>query len=102
MKTETRNKLRQLKKRLDNLALEQLREVSADLHARLEQAEIKTARAQDDADFWHDQALEMQLALSDEGYASHRCVGINIAGEMLVIKTDQKSTLDNNFLETKK
>jgi hypothetical protein len=84
--------LNRLKKRLDALALLQLREVAAGLHAQLERVKDDLVQAQDNVDFWHDQATNMQMAFDDEDFSTHRCVGINKAGEMLVVNTDIKSS----------
>jgi hypothetical protein len=45
-------------------------------------------RADESAEFWQRHAHELQLALWDEDHATHRCVGINKAGEMMVVRTD--------------
>ncbi len=84
---ETRRNLEGFRNRLDLLAVSQLREVCADLRNQLDQMQIEVAYAQDEADFWNRSAVDLQSALSDDEYATHRCIGINKSGEMMVVST---------------
>jgi len=90
MDTETKKAINRLERRLDKLALEQLREVVVTLSTQVERLEMEASRAHEAVDFWHEQATEMQLALCDENYATHHCVGINKEGEMMVVKIDDQ------------
>ena len=78
--------LKALQRKLERLELEHLRQHALELHERLERAEAELQLADESAEFWQRNAHELQLALSDEGHATHRCVGINKAGEMMVIR----------------
>lgn len=78
--------LKALQRKLERLELEHLRQHALELHERLERAESELQRADENAEFWQCHAQELQLALSDESHATHRCVGINKAGEMMVIR----------------
>lgn len=77
-----------LKRRLERLELDHLRQHALELHQRLERAEAELEQANDAAEFWQRHANELQLALWDEDHATHRCIGINRAGEMMVVRHD--------------
>lgn len=79
--------LRTLQRKLERMELEHLRQHSLELHGRLERAEAELERATEIADFWQRHAHDLQLALLDEDFATHRCVGINKGGELMVVKT---------------
>lgn len=88
--------LKNLESRLDRLALEQLRREVIDLAERLERAEVRAAAAEAraeaaerDAEFWWEQVHELDRALADGDYATHRCVGMTKNGELLVVKRPQ-------------
>lgn len=90
MDAKTKKTLKSLERRLDKLALAQLRETAAALQNQVEQLESELSSAQESADFWHEQATEMQLAMYDENYSTHRCIGINKAGEMMVVTSNEQ------------
>lgn len=56
------------------------RQIAHSLHKQL-------LLAEESAEFWNRQAMDMQSALTDETFSTHRCVGINQSGEMMVVKT---------------
>ena len=78
--------LLRLRRRLDRQALEQLREVAADLQERLELAEARAVRAEDDAEFWREQADRLSEALQDSAFTTHRCVGLTQDGSLVVVE----------------
>ncbi len=82
------NTLQDLHERLDRMALEQLRQVAAELHQRLGQTEAQLLDAEAGAEFWQQHAMDLQQALSDEEYSTHRCVGMSKSGESMVVRTD--------------
>ena len=83
----TKAQLTRLQKRLDLLSIEQLRNEVTRLHEELERTQIELSHAQDNADFWHDQAHTLTQAFDDEDFSTHRSIGINKSGELLVVQT---------------
>lgn len=83
-----KQELRALQSKLERMELEHLRQHALELHGRLERAEAELERATEIADFWQRHAHDLQLALLDEDFATHRCVGINKGGELMVVKAD--------------
>ena len=83
---DTNRKLQATKRKLERMELEHLRAHAAELSERLEQAEAEAARAWESADFWQRDAMNMQEALLDDNHATHRCVGINKSGELMVVQ----------------
>lgn len=84
-----------MQKRLERLELEHLRQHALDLYEQLENAKAALSQADDRAynaehiaDFWQQQVTDLQDALADENFATHRCIGITKAGEMMVVKQD--------------
>lgn len=82
----TNRNLQALKRKLERMELEHLRKHALELHEQLEQAQAEAACAQESADFWQRDAMNMHEALNDPDFATHRCVGINKAGEMMVVQ----------------
>lgn len=77
-----------LRRRLEKWELEHLRQLACDLSERLERAEAEAARAKDAcfnaenvAEFWRENAMELQSALCKDGLA----VGITREGQMGVV-----------------
>lgn len=70
------------------MELAHLRQHAADLAERLEQAEVEAERAAESAEFWQQHAMQLQEALHDGEFATHRSVGINKSGELMVVKHD--------------
>lgn len=81
----TNRNLSNFKKRLEKLELEHLRQLAAELHDKLEQAEERALSAEECADFWQSHAMNLQEALHDENFSTHRAVGINTSGELMVV-----------------
>lgn len=79
-------KLRSLQRKLERMELEHLRQHALELQERLEKAESEASLANESADFWQHHAMELQEARYDENFATHRCIGINKAGELMVVK----------------
>jgi len=75
-----------LQNRLERLELEHLRQHSAELHDKLEQAEERALSAEESADFWQSHAMNLQEALHDKNFATHRSVGLNKSGELMVVQ----------------
>lgn len=67
--------LTNLHRRLDRLALDQLREVAADLQTRLEQSERRAADAEVMAEFWQRRAEDLESEL----YAANRQSAARVA-----------------------
>lgn len=82
-------KLRALQRKLERMELDNLRKHAAELHERVERLEAELERARDSAEFWYRNAQEMQNALDEDAYATHRCVGLNKSGQMMVVKIDE-------------
>ena len=70
------------------MELEHLRAHALELHERLERTEADLARAEDLVEWWHDQATNLMAAEMDDEHATHRCVGMNKAGELMVVRLD--------------
>lgn len=86
MSTTKRN-LQALKRKLERMELEHLRQHALELHEQLEQARYELECAQDSANFWQRDAMNMQEALLDPEYANARQIGITRSGELLVVRT---------------
>ena len=78
--------LRKLKRRLEKAELEHLRQQAAELHNKLEHAEAEAERAWENADSWRQHAMDLQDALNDENFSTHRCIGIAKTGELMVVR----------------
>lgn len=72
------NQLSRTQRKLESLELEHLRQLASDLHDQLESAN-------DSLDFWRNYAMQLQDMQMDESFATHRAIGINKAGEMMVV-----------------
>jgi predicted nucleic acid-binding Zn-ribbon protein len=77
--------LRALQRKLERMELEHLRRHALELHNRVEELETHLADANEAAARWQDDAQTMQDALYDKEFSTHRFVGINKAGEMMVV-----------------
>lgn len=75
--------LRNLQRRLERMELAHLRQHAAELHARLEDAE-------EQADWWHRHAMDLQAMLHDEHFSTHRSIGITQDGALLVVAHESK------------
>lgn len=75
-----------IKRRLEALELEHLRAHALELHQRTEAAESRLEQAESTAEFWHEQAMQMQEAASDPEFATHRSIGLTKDGELLVVR----------------
>lgn len=74
-----------LRRKLEKMELEHLRIYAAELEERLEQAQAEADRAYASADFWQRNFDMMQEAAMDDEFSTHRCVGINKSGELMVV-----------------
>lgn len=79
MSAHTRDPLAALRRRLEKWELEHLRQHALELQERLERAEEEAARAWESAEFWRDNALELQEALMADGFT----VGITRGGQLV-------------------
>lgn len=84
-------RVRALQRKLEKMELEHLRQHAFDLHQQLERAEAELEQANADAEFWQRHANDLQLAVLDDDHATHRCIGINKAGELMVVQMGEKS-----------
>lgn len=89
--------LRNLRRRLERWELRHLREHVLELAGRLEEAESRVREAEQrasDADeiieFWREHALDLQRAVADHEFATHRCVGLSADGQLMVVRCDSK------------
>lgn len=80
-----------LRRRLEKWELEHLRKLAAELHERIEIAEEAKRRAEDEAsrawesaEFWRENAFELQEELMNDGYT----IGLTKEGQMVAIKSD--------------
>ncbi len=73
--------LESLRRRLERWELDHLRTLAADLDQRLKQAEQDRDTAWDAAEFWKEEAMDLQKSLEDAGLR----VGITQDGRMGVI-----------------
>ena len=81
-------RLHALQQKLERMELEHLRQHALELAERLEQAEANLEQANESAEFWQRHAHELQVALWDADYATHRAIGITREGELMVVRTD--------------
>lgn len=72
------NPLNRTQRKLESLELEHLRQLASDLHDQLESAN-------DSIEFWHNYAMQLQDMQMDDQFATHRAIGINKAGETMVV-----------------
>lgn len=79
-----------LQRRLERMELEHLRRHAFELHERLERAESAASLAEESAEFWQRHAMNLQEAIHDADFATHRCIGINNSGELMVVRNDQQ------------
>ena len=76
---------KRLRARFDRMALDQLRQEVARLHVELEETKQRLWQAEDSAEYYCDQVHTLAQAVDSDGYITHRQVGINQSGEMLVV-----------------
>jgi hypothetical protein len=69
-----------LEKKLDAMALEQLREVAAQLYDELEQCKKELNWERDNAEFWREQVFNLQTQLTDD-----QSLGMNMRGELSIV-----------------
>ena len=81
--------MRALQKKLERMELEHLRQHALELYTRLEQAEA----AAQQAEFWQQHAMDLQEAINDPDFVTHKCVGITKTGEMIVVRNDEHRTV---------
>lgn len=79
--------LRTLQRKLERMEIEHLRQHAAELHEKLERAEAEAAKTIESAEFWQSHAMQLQEALYDGEFSTHRSVGITKAGELMVVQT---------------
>jgi len=84
----TNRNLQALKRKLERMELAHLRQHCADLAEKLELAEAEAERDAESAAFWQQHAMQLQEALHDGEFATHRSVGITRSGELMVVKHD--------------
>jgi hypothetical protein len=80
--------LRRLESKLDKLALDQLRRVAAALYEELEATKDRLAWAEQEAELCRQERDMLHEAMANDDFATHRKVGINPQGELLVVKLE--------------
>lgn len=83
-----RRTLQRLQNRLDAMALEQLREVAAQLFDELEHTKTQLDYAEQAADFWREQVMHIHDELARDEI-DHRVLYMTVTGEMHVIDTEK-------------
>lgn len=83
----TNRKLQALKRKLERMELEHLRQHALELHEQVEQLQSDLALTSNSLDFWQRDAMSMQEMLLDPEYANARQIGITKSGELLVVRT---------------
>ncbi len=78
--------LTHLRRRLERAELDHLRQLAVELQAKLDEALSRAAYAEESAEFWHDNALNLQEAINSEEGVTHRAIGMNKAGELMVVR----------------
>lgn len=78
--------VRSLQRKLERMEIEHLRQHAVELHERLERTKAELEEAIESAYFWQRHANDLQQSLQDEEHATHRCIGINKTGELMVVK----------------
>jgi hypothetical protein len=81
------NTLKRLQNKLDALALDQLREVAAQLYEELQQTRTALAYAEESADFWRDQVCKMQDDLArchQDNPAEQPKIGMLQTGDLVI------------------
>lgn len=71
-----------MRRRLEKWELQHLRQHALELQERLDRAEEEAARAWESAEFWRDNAMELQEYLIEDGFT----VGITQQGQMVATK----------------
>lgn len=79
------NPLNRTQRKLESLELEHLRQLVAEQHEQIERLQFELQDAHLSADMWNELAQQSMDALHDENFATHRAIGINKAGETMVI-----------------
>lgn len=77
--------LSRTQRKLETLELKHLRQHAATQQSLLELAEANYRNAEESAEFWQRHAMQLQEALHDDKFATHRAVGITKTGETMVI-----------------
>ena len=80
--------LMRLESKLDKLALDQLRRVAAALYEELETTKDRLAWAEQEAELCRQERDMLHEAMADDNFATHRKVGINQQGEMLIVQME--------------
>lgn len=87
--------LLKLQRKLEIAELKHLRRLAGALHKQREawraaakEMHERLKSAEESALFWQRHAMNLQDALDDDAFSTHRCVGINKSGELMVVKTD--------------
>lgn len=81
----THDPLAAMRRRLEKWELQHLRQHALELQERLDRAEEEAARAWESADFWRDNAMDLQQALMEDGFT----VGITKEGQMVTAKSEE-------------
>mgnify|MGYP007121603325 CR=1 FL=1 len=74
--------LNAIRRRFEKWELEHLRKLAAELHERCERAEDEARRAWESAEFWQQNAMELQETLMAEDFT----IGLTKEGQLFAIK----------------
>ncbi len=75
-----------LQRRLDRWELDHLRQHAAELAERLEDAERRLSYADEQAEFWREQCMRLEEAITDKDSGSGRQVGLTLSGDLVVVE----------------
>ena len=75
-----------LEKRLDRWELDHLRRHVAELAERLEDAERRLSYAEDTAEFWREQCMRLEEAITGDDGGSGRQIGLTLSGDLVVVE----------------
>lgn len=84
----TNTALTRTQRKLERLELEHLRKLTGELQSLLEMAQQLHRSAEESAEFWQRHAMQLQEALHDGEFTTHRRIGITKDGEMMVVRHD--------------
>ncbi|WP_295539140.1 hypothetical protein [uncultured Pseudacidovorax sp.] len=71
--------------RLARWKLDHLRQHAAELAERLEDAERRLSYADEQAEFWREQCMRLEEAITDEDSGSGRRIGLTLSGDLVVV-----------------
>ena len=88
MATTTKHPIAAVKRKLERMELDHLRQLVAAQQEQIEQLQSDLELTQGSLDFWQRDAMNMHDALLDQEHANGRCIGLTKSGELLVVKME--------------